>query len=183
MPVRIALIVSAPLELTLTAGQVELAPQPQAAPPDEAPFLNVGRHAGDEVHVSGPLIGDPDLVGASLSVAWYFPDEESPDLARTVDLGEARVFVGILPRRRAEPGWRWHHLLETRRAYREVHYFGSGFQPPFKASDIVIRIDSLINYNYDGHVMSRLEWGGRPASQVEGEWRFPSVESEGFLED
>ena len=185
MSIRIALIVSAPLEMTLTAGREELSPASPAtvSPEEDLPFINVGRHQGQEIHLNGPLIGDPDLPGHSLSVAWYFPGEEKADRARTVDLAEAKIFLTTAPRHRAEPGWQWRYRLETRRPFQEIHFFSQGFQPPFKPSDISLHIQHLINFNYDGYLLTKIEWNGRPAAEVETEWRFPTIEDEGILED
>ncbi|MDR1045398.1 MAG: hypothetical protein LBP33_09820 [Candidatus Adiutrix sp.] len=182
MPIRIALVVSAPRELTLTAGREEIAPSP--LPPEDAlPYVNIGRAEGDELHLSGALIGDPRQIGASLSVAWYFPDEEGPDQAREVALGEAQIIVNTTPRPKAEPGWRWRYRLESRKPCLEMKFYSGGFQPPFKASSLTLHLQHLVNYNYDGYLLSQVDYDHRPASYIESEWRPPTVEAEGYLQD
>ena len=183
MSIRIAFIVSAPLEMTLTAGRHELTSRPEVPPDKDTPFLHVGHHLGDEIHMSGPLIGDPEAVGFGLQIDWYFPNEESAEQARPVDISQAQIFMTTTPRQKAEPGWQWRYCLESRKPYRAVYFFEGGFQPPFKDSNISLKLDHIINYNYDGYILSRLTWEGRSATQVDGEWVFPRVESEGVLVD
>jgi len=185
MPIRIALIITAPRELTLTAGREEIdpAPEPAPEPEDDLPFLNVGRAKGDEIHLSGPLIGDASSIGASLSIRWFFPDEEDQSQAREVDLSQAGILIHTTPRQRAEAGWRWRCRLESRRNCEEIKFYGGGFQPPFKASELTLHLQYLVNYNYDGYLLSQVDFGHKPPAYIEAEWRPPLVESEGFLED
>jgi len=184
MSIQIALVVSAPRELILTAGRQEIEPSP---PPeteeDDPPFLNIGRAEGDEVHMSGALIGDPDDLGASLTIDWYLPDEEEADLAQPIDLSGANVVVSVAPRHKAETGWRWHYRLESRKPHREIRFYESGFQPPFKASDLTIRLEHLINYNYDGYIITGIDYLHKSPSYTESEWSVPTLESGGLLED
>ena len=179
---QIAFIISAPREMTLTAGRVEINPGPEE-PEDDPPFLNIGRAWGDEIHLSGPLIADPDLLASILSVSWYLPGEESAEAARPVDLAEAGRFLTILERPLAEPGWRWRYLLESSRPARETRFFEGGFLPPLKASDLTLHLVHLINFNYDGYILAGMDFGHRPASYIEAEWSHPTLESAGFLED
>lgn len=181
---KIAIIITAPREMRLTAGREELQAQTLEVPPEEdLPFLNVGRAAGDELHVSGPLIGDPDDVGATLEMAWYFPDEEGAEAARPIDPAEVTVSVNTLARNKAGEGQRWRYRLESAKMYRAVMFFEGAFLPPFKPADIRVRIDHLIHYNYDGYVLSGLSHDYRPPSYTEVEWRLPQLESEGILDD
>lgn len=184
MSIQIALIVSAPRELTLTAGRQEIEPSPEVeADESDLPFLNVGRAEGDEVHLSGVLIGDPDHLAACLDVSWFLPDEEGPDMAQPVDVSQAKVVINVAPRHRAEAGCRWHYRLESRKPYLETKFYDSGFLPPFKGSDLTIYLDHLINYNYDGYIISRIDYGHKPPSYVELDWSIPTLEAEGFLPD
>lgn len=182
--IRIAIIITAPRELSLSAGREEINPGPrEVKPEDDLPFLNVGRAEGDELHLSGPLIGDPADLAAGLELAWYFPDEEKPEAARPIDLAGVSVAVNTLPRRRAGPGRRWHCRLESSRPYRAVMFFEGSFMPPFKAADVRLHIDHLINYNYDGYILTQLSHGYRPPAYTETDWHIPRIESEGYLED
>ena len=183
MSIRVALIVSAPRELSLTAGREEL--EPTASPSAEAdlPFLNVGRVAGDEIHLSGPLIGDPDHIGASLTLFWYLPDEEPVDNARPVDPDGAKIVIATPERPAADQGWRWRYLLESRKPCLETKFYSTGYQPPFKASDLTIHLEHLINFNYDGYLISKIDYHHRPPSYIEAEWRLPAVEAQGYLDD
>ncbi|MDR1921417.1 MAG: hypothetical protein LBS31_06705 [Candidatus Adiutrix sp.] len=183
MSVKIALIVSAPIELTLNAGREEIEPGPPAPyrSPDDPPFLNIGLAETDELHFSGALIGDPEHLAAALSIAYYFPDEEKAGEARPVDLAEARLVVRTTPRQKAAPGWRWRYRLESRRPYREIKIYEGGFQPPFKASDLTLQLEHLINYNYDGYILSRVDYLHKAPAYTEADWRFPQPEAEGFL--
>ena len=182
MPLRVALIISAPREMTLTAGREELAPAPPE-PDDDPPFLNIGRASGDEIHLSGPLIGDPEKPGGTLTVAWYLPDEEKAEAARAVDLAGARLLLTTLARSPAEPGWRWRYLLETRRPALETRFYEGGFQPPFKSSDLTLNLVHLVNFNYDGYILAGLDYCRHPAAYIEADWRFPTLEASGVLED
>lgn len=186
MSLRVALIIFTPRELTLTAGQREINPSAEPAeidPDDELPFVNVGRAEGDDYHVGGALVEDPDRIAASLAIGWYFPDEEQPSEARVVDLAEARIVVTTAPRKKADYGWRWQYRLESRQNCMQTNIYNAGFQPPFKASDVTLHLAYMINYNFDGHILARVEYTHRPPSYVESEWRAPKLESEGFLPD
>lgn len=187
MSLRIALIVFAPLEYTLTAGQRELEPAPAPPEEDEAdeilPFLKVGLAEGDDFHLSGPMVENPDRIGASLAVGWYFPDEEEPGEARVVNLAEARIVVSTAPRKRADSGWRWQYRLESRAKSLTTNFYNTGFQPPFKASDVSLHLSHAVNYNYDGYILDKVEYTHRPPSYVESEWRPPKLVAEGFLDD
>jgi len=54
MPIRIAFIITAPKELTLTAGQQEIAETTAQTEVVDPPFLKIGRTRSDELHLSGP---------------------------------------------------------------------------------------------------------------------------------
>lgn len=184
MSIQIALVVTAPRELILTAGREEITPSPEAGPEEpDPPFLNIGRAEGDEVHMSGALIGDPENLAASLTIDWYLPEEEECDLAQPVDLSGAKVIVTTAPRHKAEAGWRWHYRLESRKPGREIKFYDGGFQPPFRASDLTIHLEHLINYNYDGYIVTGVDYHHKGPSYTEAEWSVPTLESEGFLED
>ena len=178
---QVAFIISAPREMTLTAGRVEI--NPGLEEDEDPPFMKIGRAWGDEIHLSGPLIAAPDLLGSTLSVSWYLPGEEEAGAARPVDLSGAAVLLKIMERRPAEPGWRWRYLLESRRPSLETRFYDGGFQPPLSASDLTFHLVHLINFSYDGYILSGLDYGRRPASYIEAEWSQPTLESAGFLED
>ena|GEM_PF-2512007 len=179
---QVAFIISAPREMTLTAGLVEISPGFRE-PEDDPPCMKVGRARGGELHLSGPLIAGPDLLGSTISVNWYLPGEEEAEAARPVDLEGAAVLLNIMERRPAEPGWRWRYLLESRRPSLETRFYEGGFQPPLKASDLTFHLFHLINFNYDGFILGGLDYAHRPASYIESEWSQPTLESAGFLED
>lgn len=186
MSIRIALIISAPLEMTLTAGREEISPEDAPLEDKEEeilPFLSVGHAKGDEIHLSGPLIGDPKHIDAGLSLSWYFPDEEAESQARVIKPSETNIIVTAAPRQVAEPGWRWRYRLESRKPCLETKFFGGGFQPPFRPKDLTLHVEHLVNYDYDGYILSDIVFCGRPASYIEAEWRFPQVEAEGYLDD
>lgn len=180
MSIRIALIVSSPIELTLTAGREEIEPS-LPEPSNDPPFLNLGRAEGEEIHLTGPLVGDPDHLAAGLSIAWYLPDEEKEEQAREIDVAQALALITAAERPPADEGWRWHYRLETRRPFRTIYIFEQGFQPPFKASDIALNIEHLANFNYDGYIVSSLTYLHRAPTYQESDWRFPTVEAEGRI--
>ncbi len=183
MSIRVALIVSAPRELTLTAGRQEIFTPPSQPEEADPPFLKIGRARGDELHLSGPLISDPAHLSSSLSVDWFFPDEELPEEARPVDLSEVRPVITLTPRQRAEFGWHWRYRVESRANSRSIYYFSDGFQPPFRSSDVTLHLEYLVNYNYNGYILSYLDFGHRHPSYTESEWGLPTLESEGFIDD
>jgi hypothetical protein len=119
----------------------------------------------------------------TLTVSWHLPDEEPPEAARPVDLAGARRLATTLERPPAGPGWRWRYRLESSRPALEVRFFEGGFQPPLKPADLTLNLVHLVNFNYDGYILTGLDYGHRPAAYIEAEWRLPSVEAEGFLED
>jgi hypothetical protein len=180
---QVAFIISAPREMTLTAGRVETNPVTQEPREDDPPFLNIGRAWGDEFHLNGPLIADLDFLESTLSVSWYLPGEETAEAARPVDLTGAGRFLTVLERTPAEPGWRWRYLLESRRPAQETRFFEGGFLPPLKSSDLTLHLVHIKNFNYDGYILTGLDYHHRPASYIEAEWRQPTLESAGFLED
>ena len=182
MPLRVAFIISAPREMTLTAGREEINPSAPETD-DDPPFMPIGRSSGDEIHLSGPLIGDQERLEATVAVAWYLPDEEEAGAARPANLAGARRLVTAQERPPAEPGWRWRYRLESRRPARETRFFEGGFHPPFKAADLTLQLVYLVNFNYDGYILTGLNYLHRPAAYIETEWRVPAVEAEGFLED
>lgn len=182
--IKIAIIISAPRVINLAAGREELAPEAmKKLPDDDLPFFKVGLAEGDELHVSGPLIGDPQNLAGVLELAWYFPNEEEAEEARPIEVSQVTVSVQTLPRQRAGAGERWRYRLESSRPYRAVMFFEGSFMPPFKAAEVQLHIDHLINYNYDGYVLSGLSHNYRPPSYVEMDWQVPVIESEGYLED
>lgn len=188
MSLKVALIVFSPKEFTLTAGQREINPpldEPEESEADGEilPFLKVGLAEGDDFHVSGPLVENPEHIGASLAIGWYLPDEEQPSAARVIDLSEANVVVTTAPRKKADSGWRWQYRLESRQKSLQTNFYNSGFQPPFKGSDVTLQLLHTINYNFDGYILNKVEYTHRPPSYVESEWRVPKLEAEGVLED
>ena len=186
MSLRVALIIFAPREFTLTAGQREINPtheEPDESVEEILPFLQVGRAEGDNFHLSGALVENPDQIGTSLAIGWDFPDEEDPNQARVIDLSAAQTVVTTAPRKKADPGWRWQYRLESRQKSLQTNIYQSGFQPPFKASDVTLHLWHAINYNFDGYILARVDYAHRPPAYVESEWRIPKLEGEGFLED
>jgi hypothetical protein len=183
VPIRIAFIISAPRELTLTAGRREIAPLKSSEADEDPPFLKIGRNKSDELHLTGPLIGDTSRIADNLSIAWYFPDEEMPDEARPVNLTEVRLLISVTPRPLAEDGWRWHYHHESRMPSLSTRYYAEGYQPPFKASDLTLNLENLINFKYDGHILTGLDYCLRPPSYVESDWAMPTLEGEGFIDD
>lgn len=185
MPLKVALIILAQRELSLTAGQREINPAVEESGENEEflPFLRLGRVEGDYFHLSGALVEDIDQIGAGLTIGWYFPDEEAPEQARIIDLSAAKTTVATAPRKKADPGWLWRYRLESRQKSIQTNIYQSGFQPPFKASDVTLHLCQTVNYNFDGYILARVDYANRPATYVESEWRVPKLESEGCLDD
>lgn len=183
MSIRIAFVVTAPKELTLNAGRVEIVAAPAQAEDVDPPFLKIGRAKGDELHLCGPLIGDPAKLADSLAVSWFFPDEEVPEEARPVDLSETRSVITITARQKADFGWHWRYRYDSRLNCQSTYFFSDGFQPPFKPGELTLYLEYLVNYNYEGYILSHLEYGYRHPSYTESEWGLPTLESEGFLKD
>lgn len=188
MALRVALIIFAPKEYTLTAGQREINPGPEEPDGNEAeeeilPFLKVGRADGDDFHVSGPFVENPDHIGTSMAIGWYFPDEEEASEARVINLAEAQVVVATAPRKKADPDWRWQYRLESRLKSFQTNFYSTGFQPPFNPADVTLHLWHTINYNVKGYILAKVDYNHRPPSYVESEWRVPKLEAEGFLDD
>ncbi|MGL4208833.1 MAG: hypothetical protein ACRCTY_05545 [Candidatus Adiutrix sp.] len=185
MPIKIALVISAPIELTLNAGREEIVPTEteEVSSPDDSPFLVVGVARADEMHLSGPLVFAPADVGATVSAGYFFPDGEGPTSVRPIDLSSATLHVHSTPRQKADRGFRWRYRLESRKPFQQTLIFEGGFMPPFKASHISLGLEHLINYNYDGYVLSSFAYNHKAPICIESDWRFPTVESEGYLVD
>lgn len=185
MPLKVALIILAQREFNLTAGQSEINPAVEESGENEdiLPFLRVGRVLGANFHLGGALVEDLDQIGTGLTIGWYFPDEEEPKQARIIDLSAAKTVITTAPRKRADPGWRWRYRLESRQKSIQINIYQSGFQPPFKASDVTLHLCQAVNYSFDGYILARVDYAHRPPAYVESEWRVPKLESEGYLYD
>lgn len=129
------------------------------------------------------MIEDPARLADSLAVNWFFPDEETPEEGRQVGLSEVRTVIAITPRKKADLGWRWRYRYDSRKNCQSAYYFSDGFQPPFKPGELTLYMDHLANYNFNGYVLTHLEYGYRRPSFTESEWGLPTLEAEGFLED
>lgn len=182
MSIRVALIVSAQVELTLTAGREELIPSSPPPPDPETPFVNVGHADGDEVHITGPKVDDPVQLASSLEIRWYLPDQEDEDEARKIDVSETRLLVNITGLPPAEQGWKRRYRLESRKPCRMVFFYDHGFLPPFKATEITLNFEHLLNYGFDGYILSGVLLGHRPPSYQEIDWSFPTIEKEGYID-
>ena len=114
--------------------------------------------------IAGFQIRNPDRPADDLRIGYYLPDEEGPEAAETksreVDLSLATVVRRRLPRRKCEPGHVYLCGGEYRPDVREIRHYDTGFQPPFRPEDVMISLDDLSDYGYDGLVATNV-WYSR----------------------
>jgi hypothetical protein len=73
--------------------------------------------------------------------------------------------------------------VEARGPVSETLFFQSGFQPPFKPSDLTMHLVDLAAYGFDSMVLGRLLYCHRAPVYAEAELGLTELISEGLLED
>ncbi|MDR1576851.1 MAG: hypothetical protein LBT86_01300 [Deltaproteobacteria bacterium] len=187
---RLALIAEAKRELTLSADETPIGGSAGAAlevvkekfDTLEGPaFRKVGVATVSQVFLTGFEVVDLNAPADSLKLSWYLPDEEEPNKARAVDMN----LVGLIPQdlKRDPPalGQEWWRKLEARGPVSETLFFETGFQPPFRASDVVLYLTDLKNFGFDTFILSQVAYGRRVPAYTEAEWGFTQIVSEGRL--
>ncbi|MDR2340690.1 MAG: hypothetical protein LBF40_11285 [Deltaproteobacteria bacterium] len=187
---QLALIVSARRELILSAGEVrkgerdgtsfELTDEPIQTL-DGPAFLKVGLAQTGSINVSGAEVVNMDYPGDSLGISWYIPAEESPDDARPVDLGKVGVIPTELPREAPEPGHVWHFRVDGRGPFTETLFYDSGFLPPFKPTDVTLRLTDIGNFGFKTLVLTQVIFGHKAPTYTEGDWGLSETIAQGFL--
>jgi hypothetical protein len=189
---QMAIIVTARRELILTAG--EMAPGAKLGPSFELAseqvdtlegptFLKVGIAQTGSVYINGAEIINIDYPADSLSLAWYLPGEENEEDARPVEMDKVGLIPSTLARDNPEPGNVWYFKVDARGPFRETLFFDSGFQPPFKASELTLHLTDLGNYGYKSLVLSKVIYGHKAPTYTEGDWGFPETIAQGILDD
>ncbi|MDR2142381.1 MAG: hypothetical protein LBR11_11450 [Deltaproteobacteria bacterium] len=187
---RLALIVQAKRELTLSAEEVPIGgPRPDSLEVVderldtlEGPlYRKVGVTTVSQVFLTGAEIADLANPADSLSLSWYLPGEEGPEMAKSLDVTQ----VGLLPQNLdlepPSPGREWWRKVEARGPITETLFFESGFQPPFKSSQVTLYLTDLRNLGVTSFILSQVMYGHRVPAYTEGEWGFSELVSEGRL--
>jgi hypothetical protein len=187
---QLALIVGAKRELTLSADEVTIG---QSGPASlevmkekvdtlEGPaYLKVGVATVSTVFMVGAEIAEPTSASSSLTMAWYLPDEEGPEKARVIDVSQVGLIPANMDLATPGPGQEWWYKLEARGPVEETLFFESGFQPPFKPSDITLYITDLRQLGLPSLILSQVMYGHKVPAYTEGEWGFTQIVSEGRL--
>jgi hypothetical protein len=188
----LALIVSARRELFLSAGEVPLGspggPSFEVASETidtlEGPTrLKVGIAQTGSVNIAGAEIVNLDYPGDSLELSWYLPGEENEEDARPIDLERVGLIPQVLNRDSPEPGNVWYFKVDARGPLRETFFFDSGFQPPFKASDLTLYLTDLGNFGYKTYILSKVLYGHKAPTYTEGDWLPPETIAQGILDE
>ncbi|MDR2612917.1 MAG: hypothetical protein LBG06_08870 [Deltaproteobacteria bacterium] len=189
---QLALIVKARRELILSAGERPLGTADGA--PDfevtdetvdtlEGPASRkVGVATTGSVYITGAEIVNLDYPGDSITLSWYLPGEENEEAARPVDLSRVGLIPRVLPRDAAELGFEWYFKMDARSPLKEILFYDSGFQPPFKASDVTLYLTDLGNYGYRTMILTQVFYGHKAPSYTENDWGFPETIAQGRLE-
>ncbi|MDR1608166.1 MAG: hypothetical protein LBT38_07130 [Deltaproteobacteria bacterium] len=187
---RLALLVEAKRELTLYADETPIGGSTGAAlevvkeefDTLEGPaFRTVGVATVSQVFLSGLEIANLNDPASDLKLSWYLPDEEGPEKARLVDVAQVGLIPEDLKRDPPSPGREWWRKLEARDLVSQTLFFETGFQPPFKASDVTLYASDLKNYGFETFILSRVMYGHRVPAYIEGDWGFAQIVSEGRL--
>jgi hypothetical protein len=190
--IKLAILVSAHRELHLSAGEVELDKigKPEFEHIDEEietldgpAFMKVGLAQLGAVYLHGPEIINVRFPRDSISLGWYFPDEEEPEEARPIELGLVGWIPNKYPRQPAEPGHVWRFRLEGRGPFSETLIYQIGFQPPFKASDLTVHLTDLSSFGFNSLIISQILYCHRAPTYTEGDFDLTELISEGILED
>jgi hypothetical protein len=189
---QLALVITARRELTLAAGEVKKGDLEstgfeliqETVDTIEGPAnLKVGVAQTGSIYIVGPEIVNIDYPSDSLAISWYLPGEENPETARPVDLGKVGLIPSVLPREEPDPDNVWHFKVDARGPCSETLFFDSGFQPPFKPSDITLYLTDLGNFGYKTLILTKVLYGHKAPSYSEGDWGFPETIASGILED
>jgi hypothetical protein len=187
---QLALIVEAKRELTLSADEVPIGqnrPEPLEVMKEkvdtlEGPaFRKVGVTTVSPIFMVGPEIADLNDPAASLSISWYLPGEQTPQSAQKIDPAKVGLIPSVLERSQPGPGSEWWHKLEARGPVEEKLFFESGFQPPFKPSEITLYLTDLRNFGLPLFILNKVMYGHKAPAYTEGEWGFTQIVSEGRL--
>ncbi|MDR1036370.1 MAG: hypothetical protein LBT40_07305 [Deltaproteobacteria bacterium] len=188
---KLALIVSAQREIILSAGE-----RPMGSESDtdfevadetvdtlEGPaHRKVGIASTGSVYLTGAEVQNLDYPAESMSISWYLPGEEDETAARPVDMTKVGLIPSVLARDAAETGFEWHFKVDARSPFREVLFYDSGFQPPFKASDLTLYLTDVGNYGYRTQILSKVFYGHKAPTCTENDWGFPETIAQGKLE-
>ncbi|MDR3154458.1 MAG: hypothetical protein LBW85_09390 [Deltaproteobacteria bacterium] len=187
---QLAIIVQARREILLSAGELPLGSEgdPEFEVSDETvetlegpASRKVGIATTGSVYVTGAELVNIDYPADSLSLSWYLPGEENEDAARPVDLSMVGLIPSVFPREEAEQGFEWHFKVDARSPFKEIHFYDSGFHPPFKASDITFYLTDLANYGYRTMILSKVFYGHKAPTYSENDWGFPETIAQGKL--
>ncbi|MDR1079603.1 MAG: hypothetical protein LBQ79_01220 [Deltaproteobacteria bacterium] len=188
---QLALVVVARRELILSAGE-----RPEGSDGEgdfevadetvdtlEGPASRkVGIASTGSVYLTGAEMVNLDYPADSITISWYLPGEEEEAAARPVDLSKVGLIPSVLGRDAPETGFEWHFKVDARSPFKETLYYDSGFQPPFKASDLTLYLTDLGNYGYRTMILSKVFYGHKAPTYTENDWGFPETIAQGRLE-
>jgi hypothetical protein len=189
---QLALIVLARRELTLSAGEVSadgrdepgLRVESERVETVEGPaFLKVGLSTTGSVNVTGAEVVNAEYPGDSLKIGWYLPSEEGPEMARPVELDKVGVVPSELARDPARPGHVWRFRVDGRGPFVEKLFYNSGYQPPFRPTDVTLHLTDIKNYGFATYVLSKVVYGHKAPSYTEGFLRLSETIAQGTLEE
>ncbi|MDR0550347.1 MAG: hypothetical protein LBI10_13210 [Deltaproteobacteria bacterium] len=187
---RLALIVSAQRELTFSADDAPLGgPDSTGLKVIQEEFdtlegpahRDIGVATVAQIFLVGAEIVDLTNPAASLTLSWYLPGEESPDQARLLDVNQVGLIPQDLKPEPLTPGREWWHKLEARGPVKETLFFESGFQPPFKPSQLTLYATDLKNFGLSSFILGQVMYGRKVPAYTEAEWGFTQTVSEGRL--
>jgi hypothetical protein len=150
---------------------------------DGPAFMKVGLAQIGSVQISGLEVVNVKYPGDSLGLAWFLPDEEGPEKAREIPLSRVGLIPQAHPRPKPEKDHVWRFSVSGRGPVSELYIFQTGFQPPFKPSDVTIYLTDLSAYGFDSYVISQILYCHRAPAYTEGALGLSDVISEGQLED
>jgi hypothetical protein len=189
---RLALIVRANRELRLSAGEVpkeaaeisefEVVTQTVETPEGPA-FPRVGLARVGSVFLSGAEVLNPAYPDDSLTLSWYLPDEEDASKARPILLKTVGLIPAPYPRDPAERGCVWRFKVEGTSPFVETLFFDTGFQPPFKPSELTLHLTDISRYGFASTILTQVLHCHRAPSYSEGDWAFPDLIAEGSLDE
>ena len=187
---RLAIVVRAHRELRLSAGEVrrDQLDKPEFEHFDEEvqtldgpAFLKVGLAQLGSVNLAGPEVVNPAYPQDSLELSWYLPDEESP--ATPINIARVGLIPETFSRPPAEIGHVWRFRVEGWGPVEQTMVFQQGFQPPFKPSDLTLRLTPLKAYGFDSMILGQLLYCHRAPTYIEGDMGVSDLLSEGLWAD
>jgi hypothetical protein len=190
--IKVGLIIDARRELHLSAGEIHLddLTKPEFEFLDEKittmdgpTFMKVGLAQIGSVQLSGLEVVNIKYPADSLELAWYLPDEEDPEEARSIPLSQVGLIPQAYPRAKAEKDHVWRFRVEGRGPVSETLIFQIGFQPPLKPSDLTFYLTDLSEYGFDSYVLSRVLYCSRAPVYTEGDLGLSILISQGQLID